>query len=158
MAACGEEEPHGRCYDCQVHPEAEACGEWSVLCYCGDTSSPVTCCDTVTLSSTDLTYLASAYKIMMGTYVRYTTTPTSNDRNVYQQQDNPQYCLSYAFSAWRVSDCTDVGTRSYYLASSGTAKKCPHGGSLSWQWDIYPDSTMTVSCSSCKYSSPSLPH
>merc|ERR1711962_620456 len=138
MSVCGTEEPNGQCNDCNIHPEAEAC---------------LTCCDTVQLSSTDANFLSSGYKIFAGTYSLYTSNPSSNDRKVYKL-DSANYCLYWSNSTWRIAACTMVGSGTYFIKSSATSKKCPHGGDLVWQYPSNQDSTMKVSCTTACNSSP----
>jgi len=139
MAACGTEEPNGQCNDCNIHPEAEPC---------------LTCCTTVELTGTsDGTFITSGYKTFAGSYTLYTSNPTLNDRNVYKQ-DGSDYCLYYSNNAWRIVDCSNVGSGSYYVKSSATSKKCPHGGDLVWQYSSTQDTTMKYSCTTACSSSP----
>merc|ERR1711962_455608 len=138
MSVCGTEEPNGQCNDCNIHPEAEAC---------------LTCCDTVQLSSTDANFLSSGYKIFAGTYSLYTSNPSSNDRKVYKL-DSANYCLYWSHNTWRIAACTMVGSGTYFIKSSATSKKCPHGGDLVWQYPSNQDSTMKVSCTTACNSSP----
>merc|ERR1711970_217404 len=143
MAACGTDEENGACNDCSINPAAEAC---------------LTCCDTVTLSSSNSDFLSSGYKVFAGTYTKYTERPSVNDRTVYKLEgSSTDYCLFYAFGRWAVSKCENVGAGNYYVKSADTAKKCVHGVS-DWQYSSNKDSTMKVTCpGSCSTAPPAAP-
>merc|ERR1712080_359190 len=95
----------------------------------------------------------SGYKTFAGVYSVYTVNPTLNDRSVYKQEGG-DYCLYYSVSAWRIIDCTNVGSGSYYVESSSTSKKCAEGGDLVWQYSNTQDPSMKVSCTTACSSSP----
>lgn len=105
------------------------------------------CCDTVQLTSTDAAFLASKYKVFLGTYSLYTSKPSLNDRKVYKS-DSTAYCLYWSHDVWRINYCPFIGTGSHSIniRTSDTDNKCPYGGDLVWLWDDKKDSTMKVSC------------
>jgi len=105
------------------------------------------CCDKVQLTSTDAAFLASKYKVFLGTYSLYTSKPSLNDRKVYKS-DSTAYCLYWSHDVWRINYCpfTGTGSHSINIRTSDTDNKCPYGGDLVWLWDDKKDSTMKVFC------------
>ena len=70
----------------------------------------MTCCDEVTLSSTDATFLADSYNLFAGKYTLYTQQSTLNGRKVYQLEVNNNYCLYFASnSKWVINTCDKLG-------------------------------------------------
>merc|ERR1719312_1387233 len=143
MAACGTDEPNGECNDCSLNPTAEIC---------------LTCCDSVTLSSTNQDFLNSGKKILAGNYKKYSTNPEVNDRMVYKLEGtSTEYCLFYSYWRWAISKCENVGAGNYYVKSADTSKKCV-AGVTGWQYSSNPDSTMQVVCDDkCTTDPPATP-
>ena len=86
MAACGTDERESACFNCAVNPAVEVCCESSLLylAICRTDQCPVTCCDSVELSSADSSFLSSVYSVFAGTYNVYSHQPTYSDRTVYK--------------------------------------------------------------------------
>ena len=109
----------------------------------------MSCCEKVTLSSSNSDFLITGYKVFAGTYSKYTTTPEVNDRMVYKLEGSPTiYCLFYAVGRWAISKCENVGAGNYYVKSANTPKKCVNGVT-DWQYSSNPDTTMNVVCTEC---------
>merc|ERR1712179_74934 len=134
MASCGTEEPNGECNDCSVNPANEPC---------------LNCCETVTITSTDATFLASVYRILAGTYSKYTDSTSKNGRVVYKLQSR-DYCLYFSdCNTWAINTCSNIGSCSYFMGADVSNKQCVHGEGLVWTvaGGIGVDSTMSAGCS-----------
>lgn len=144
MASCGTEEPNGECNDCSVNPANEPC---------------LNCCETVTITSTDATYLASGYRIFAATYTKYNDTLTLNGRMVYKLETG-DYCLYFASTnKWVINDCPLLGSTSSYMRTDATNKQCVHADGLVWEWNSgKEDPTMSAECSvMCSEDPPAVP-
>merc|ERR1712179_257940 len=145
MASCGTEEPNGECNDCSVNPANEPC---------------LNCCETVTITSTDATFLASVYRILAGTYSKYTDSPSKNGRVVYKLQSR-DYCLYFSdCNTWAINTCSNIGSCSYFMGADVSNKQCVHGEGLVWTvaGGIGVDSTMSAVCSlECSDDPPAAP-
>jgi len=145
MASCGTEEPNGECNDCSVNPANEPC---------------LNCCETVTINSSDPTFLASVYRILAGTYSKYTDSPSKNGRMVYKLQSG-DYCLYFSdCNTWAINTCSNIGSCSYFMGADASNKQCVHGEGLVWTvaGGIGVDSTMSAGCSlECSDDPPTAP-
>ena len=74
----------------------------------------VSCCPSLTLSSTDSAFLDSGYDFYIGSFKTYTTTPMLNDRAVYQLESSPAYCMWYAGLTWYINKCDAIGSELGY--------------------------------------------
>jgi len=118
--------------------------------YCRKSLVTDTCCDTVQLTSTDATFLASKYGGFVGNYSLHRSNPFANDRKIYNH-DSSNYCLFWSRGAWRIdAHCTttDSTGNAITFKTSDTYSQCPHGGDFVWQWSSTnnQDPTMKVSC------------
>merc|ERR1712179_332401 len=107
------------------------------------------CCETVTINSTDPTLLASVYRILVGTYSKYTDSPILNGRMVYKLQSR-DCCLYFSdCNTWAINTCSNIGSCSYFMGADVSNKQCVHGEGLVWTvaGGIGVDSTMSAGCS-----------
>merc|ERR1711962_1270718 len=113
----------------------------------------VTCCDTVLMSSTDVTFHDMYCGYCGGIYSFFTSL---NGRKVYKQLScisnenlNNSPCLYWCGNAWRITNCDTAfmfPCNYWDLAkSSPTSNKCPHSGDLIWQYGN-KNSSVKVSC------------
>merc|ERR1712117_652547 len=132
-----------RCSDCDKYPTETEC---------------VTCCSSIKLTTTNNDVLNSAYVVFLGNYGPYTTTPTINDKPVYQLEGQ-NFCMYYAGSQWLINSCGSVGNMGGYVWSS-SGSDCAHSdGSFTWEVNsIGDDADMKAVCETeCTSSAPPAP-
>jgi len=131
MEACGTEERHGKCNDCNTHPEMDKC--------------KTTCCDTVHFNGTDPKFLNDEWHPRwIGTYTKYKEHPTHNGRDVYKHITE-DHCLFYGGHAWQFNLCPKITTNFFSIRTQWTSNKCVDSGKLAWH-PYEHDITMGVSC------------
>jgi len=106
----------------------------------------VTCCDSVTLSTTHADWTGEWAKHFGGTYNLYEAQPMLNGRAVYEKND---WCLFWECDRWMINKCSamDSGACSWYVGSSFTSEQCVHGYDGSWSWKSNDDPAMAATCS-----------
>merc|ERR550519_1545699 len=126
-----DENAEVRCSNCSIWPAYEEC---------------FTCCDSVTWTNTDGGSWTGQWDV-------YTTTPSNENRIVYQKADSPTYCLYFSGYWWIINTCSNIGAWSGYLFSEQTQKTCVHGNPAMWTGKGY-----VVTCSSsCSSNPPAAP-
>lgn len=135
MEACGTDERHGKCNDCNTHPDMDKC--------------QTTCCDTVYFNGTDSKFLKHQFHSRFaGTYKLYKDRPEGsiyNERKVYKHQTE-NCCLFYnmRLKKWSFNFCEN-NWDNHNIISLSTDNKCVHSGKLAWH-PYEADATMDVSC------------
>jgi len=126
-----DEDAEVRCSNCSIWPAYEEC---------------FTCCDSVTWTNPDGGSWTGQWDV-------YTTTPSNDNRIVYQKADSPTYCLYFSGYWWIINTCSNIGAWSGYLFSEQTQKTCVHGNPAMWTGKGY-----VVTCSSsCSSNPPAAP-
>ena len=111
--------------------------------------APDSCCDAVTFTTTDETFLAVYGGFFASvTLLRHPTTPTINDRSAYIWADN-NYCLWYSSGSWSMGACSNLGTGTYNIQTKSPTTRCVTQTGLSWG---YYNGSATVSAPSMEVS------
>jgi len=102
------------------------------------------CCETVTIASTDPDWLVS---YLVGTYTKYTSSPSLNGQMVYKHQYY-NFCLYFTEGDyWAINDCSTLSSQSYYMRTNVNKKKCVHSEGLVWENFDGIDDTVSTKCS-----------
>jgi len=101
------------------------------------------CCETINIASTDPHWLVSYF---VGTYTKYTSSPSLNGHMVYKHQSY-DFCLYFTKEDfWAINYCQRLGYLSSFMRTNVNNKQCVHSNGLVWRHFEGIDDTVSVKC------------